>query len=590
MVALTKTISGFLYQSDGSLNGWTGPPQWTSAGEPTYVCFDPLPLALLSPLDSECRDGIRESQLYIESGVWHLFYSGGDGTNGWVSYHATSIDRGLSWTRQGMMSDGRNGEVSGTYPAVDLGWIEKRGTTYYKHRINAAGTFVAPNNGLPLGNYTWGIWSSTDLVTWTAVRAMPADASGWGAGTRYCGSVILSGGTYYGFAGGGNSEAVGLTTSTTPGGVYTSVATALLTGWFDNYGPENPKVFFSPTLNVWCMLCNAYVNPGGWNDRNLVFVSSSFTDWTASKGYFLQRASPMDSSQAIGVMTHVTGPDGVLIYDTATGNIPVIYDGDPRRFGNPPDTTHGWHLGRKLKSAVLEPSANCLRYTGSADTTARSLSRSLAHTDITIELAAEAVTVNAGGGSLTVEYRSDGAGNCYRARLTSASQWILYRVAGGVETQIASYASAAMVFDTTHMLHRLKVSVVGNTHYLSLDGEKTVVFTDGSPIASGATIALTGLGLNCDVRCLSARTSDTVTIQGLHNGEGCIVRGYGGLPAGAAVANASGVATFTHAHSPLWSLDIGGTDYTPSGGIWGGDTLTFSGITSGPTSFTRVVV
>ena len=55
MVSFARTISGLLYQSDGTLTGWSG-SGWTSSAIPRLVCFGPLPVPLLptapiTPLD-----------------------------------------------------------------------------------------------------------------------------------------------------------------------------------------------------------------------------------------------------------------------------------------------------------------------------------------------------------------------------------------------------------------------------------------------------------------------------------------------------------------------------------------------------------
>ena len=71
--------------------------------------------------------------------------------------------------------------------------------------------------------------------------------------------------------------------------------------------------------------------------------------------------------------------------------------------------------------SVLEPAAAVLRYAGSADNTLRGLSRSMSHTDITVELCAEQTGLNGSHvatAGLTIAYRSDGSGNNeYRAFL-----------------------------------------------------------------------------------------------------------------------------------------------------------------------------
>lgn len=272
---------------------------------------------------------------------------------------------------------------------------------------------------------------------------------------------------------------------------------------------------------------------------------------------------------AVGVLCHVTGPDGALIYDATSGIVPFTYDADPEQY------TPGWHLRRRIRSAALEPSASCLRYAGSADLTVRRLSRTLACTNVVIELAVQPSAYNAGGGVFVVGV-TDGSNNGYQVNWSKDDHAVLYRFNAGTPTSINAGAGTQK-FGDINRFHRIKLSIQSGAIKVWLDGELQASATDAT-FGSFTTLYIEGLGINCDVRCLSVRTSDTVTVAGLTPGTSCVVRGYGGLPAGSVVANASGTGTFTHSHYPLWSLDVRSVDYTPSGGVCGGDTLTFSGL------------
>ena len=61
------------------------------------------------------------------------------------------------------------------------------------------------------------------------------------------------------------------------------------------------------------------------------------------------------NANALGVITHMTGPDGALISEN--GFVPVIWDSDPTQ------ESPGWHIFRKGRVGYLKPSTtNKLRY------------------------------------------------------------------------------------------------------------------------------------------------------------------------------------------------------------------------------------
>jgi len=598
VVTLSRTTTGLLYQSDGSLTGWTNGGSWSSASDPAFVVFDALPIYLFSSMPSGENgdgDGCREFQLFVESGTWYLLYDAGDHINGWRQYLARSYDRGLTWQRLGILNNGLTKIGGGSHAAVATGWLEKRSSTYYLHRVTAPTGFANPNVGLPNAPYGWDTWTATTITgTWTASRNQTG--SGWAADEFLPGSVVFDGAsTYYGFAQGWatvNSQGVGLSTATDPTGPFTATGSKFLTSATTAYGGrsvENPKVFYYSPFSKYVCLTNQYPGGGRFTDQNGINMSSSLSDWSAATSRVSQTVCPADSTNAIGVACHVTAPEATILYDATTGIVPITFDGDPTQYDGGSWTStspvlsgshgaQGWHINRKCKTAAAEPSALALRYSGSGDTTSRGLSRSLSHTDITVECGAEPTAFHGSGGSLTVEYRSDGAGTCYRARLASDGVWSLYKVVSTTET-LAATGSGSQAWVVWAFPHRLKVQVIGNVHKAWLNGELQYTHTDSSsPISSGTTLALNGKGYTGDVRCLSCRTSDTVTVSGLNPTTSCVVRGYGSFPAGAITSNSGGSGTFTHSHYPLAFLEFEGADYTPTGGIWGGDTLTFSSV------------
>lgn len=599
-VAVARTATGLLHQADGSLTGWTNAGGWTSDSDPAMVCFGATPVPAYSPWykaairdpfpgNGEYVSGIREPSLFVENGRWQLT-ADSEGQHLYLS-----ADRGRTMSRTDARPSVHTARVGGgAITGYANGWPGKFGSTYYVLR-------VAIDSGS--GPYYIDSWSTT-------VDPTLAVQSDWIAGNTYKGtggwsevghsvqpgSVLFDGAsTYYQVVSGENSSGVnsiGLLSCPSPIGPYTRVDPAICDA--TNAGlngriPENTRAFVHPGLGRVIVLANG--GHDNANDRNVQVVSpgSSLTDWTGATVRQHQRVCPLDTTVgAVGTSGHFTGPDAALVYDATTGYVPIVYDCDPRS-----SQASSWVDARTVRYAALEPSALALRYSGSGDTTSRSLSRTLAHTDLVVELIAQATAWNGSGGSLTVEYRSDGSGNAYRARAGKDGFVSLYKVTGGSETLLAAGSGATypsvqtteqMTFSSTYMLQRFKVQVLGNVHKGYIDGDLQYSYTDSSsPIASGTALALTGKGLDCDVRCLSARTSDLVTVTGLTPGLDCYLRGPAGIPYGSILADASGTGTITVGHSPQLFLEVGGVDYTPTGGIWGGDTLQFTGLSqTGP--------
>jgi len=580
MVTLAKTVDGLLYkmETSGAITGWTGDTsQWVSTSRAGFSVFAPLPIALLGPsLDETERDGIREGQVYVENGIWYLYYDAGDHVHGWLSRYAISTDRGLSWLRKGSMNDGYTKISGGSWQGTAMGWVEKRGSTYYRHRVLATTDVGTPNNGLTGQPYYGDTWSTSSLTgTWTSVNSIPLGSVGtWCYDEALPGSVVYDSGssTYYmlveGSQSAGNYQA-GIYSASSPGGPYTPgavQATSSTTG-FGGRIPENAKGFYSDFLSTWVSLINLIAVAGTFTDANAYGTSSSVSDWSTATWRRVQRVSP-ESPNAIGVPCHLTGPDGELITD-ATGIVPFTFDSLPQRY------TPGWHIGRSIQTGALEPSTHCLLISQSANTTVYRITRTLSHTDAVIEMAVCPTAVHGGGMGFRVEMRSDSTGaNCYRFVLNAAGSF-LEKVVSGTPSTVAT-TSGTLGYET-YLNSHLKFSLIGTTLKGWLDGELAFSVTDAT-FGSGTNIGISCQGGTAEVRSLSVRTSDTVTVAGLNPTTSCIVRGYGSFPAGSITSNSSGSGTFTHSHYPLAFLEFDGTDYTPLGGIWGGDTLTFSNV------------
>lgn len=580
MVTLSRTTSGLLYRSTGAEADWTMDAGWTVEHEPTFVAFGPLPITHLGPDDYHGDShGSREPQIFVEGNTWHFFYDSGDGVHGWLFRHARSDNRGLTWTRLGPMPPGYAKYGGGTWNCgVVWGWLCKWGDTYYQYRMPSDTPFAAPNIGLTNSPYYYEIATAPSLDgPWTLVRSIPLVPGTWAELDHLPGSVVKSGTTYHSFEQGrvGMAATVGRSSGTDPSGPFTMDPTRICdntTFGLSGRSPENPKVFHSATLDRWTMLVNLIHPSGLLTDCNGLGCSPSVSDWSEAIFRRIQPVSPLHGSPSIGVVSHLTGPDGLVI-EGPGGEVPIVYDTDPTRHAEA-----GNHLGRRIRAGCLEPATHALWCAGIGDTTYRQATRTLAHADFVLELAVEILGEFAYNQTeFYVLYRFDaGIASGYRAVLLNNGVSLQKMVSGSGSTLSGPVAGQTY---QTNLFHVLKLAVAGNRHRAWLDGTLQYDATDtSSPIASGVRMGLLARGATLDVRLLSVRTSDTVTITGLTPGRSCLVRGYGGLPAGAALADGSGTAIHIHGHYPLWAVEVNGVDHAPAGGIWGGDTLTFSGL------------
>lgn len=573
---ISRTSSGLIYEDDfTTLSGWTNGGIWSSVTAPRFVCFGKLPTTILGPTATGTAedDGVREPQLYIENDAWYLLYDAGDGSTGWRQFVASSTDRGRTWTRHGAVDAGLSDGSGGNYAAVATGWLEKRGGVYYLHRVTAASTFVSPNVGLPAGPYGWDTWQApSPLGPWTFVNKTPAPAGTWASGDYLPGSVVKINDTYHAFIQGaapGAHYTVGVATSSSPTGPWALQGDNFWSqSRFGGRDPENIKVFWHPGIERWVALLNMIATAGTYTDRNMVAVSTSPSDWSTASTEYTQGIGPIDGSgNAIGLAAHFTGPDGELIYDADTGNVPIVYDASPQRY------SPGWHLGRSIHGAVLEPSPAKALYNDAGQVNIN-ITRSLAHGDFEGEFVVkfnnDTINTNVG-----FWFRQDGSGNGYRLVVRNNEPLLLQKVVAGSLSLVVNASGnngGGGGSDT-----RIRVRVVGSSIKAWMNGQLQVDTTDTSH-ASGTHIAFSGFAANAEVRKLSIRTATTdVTLGGVTPGSEVVLRSWGGLPVATATANGSGVATFAGlTHGPHTGFEVGGTDHNPDGGIWPGDAYTLS--------------
>jgi hypothetical protein len=591
VVSLARTASGLLYQSDGSLSGWTNGGDWSS------VAANRFPASPITPINAGCQkiQMKGEPKLQIVGNNWYLCYNDVVSLNGGALTSLPAVqrsaDRGITWCDLGLMT-----WISRTNNGIALGevYLDPVSGNWFLGAVTSP--TLTPAGGL-LGPFAFSVFSGTSniLGPYSLAQNITAFAGTWANVNPGPGGVFWDGTHYNMFGSGGNvtsQSCCGIFQFTAFNSTFTQPSPSAPIYNFSLDGPnltavgmisvEGEAFAYNPTLNLYMLTFTSAANDGNDYDYSLMIQSSAtLTGFDTSSWKHVQWVCPADtikitsSSKIIhngSNSTALTGPNGEMALITAT-QYPGVTD------------IPGHYVGLIASYAILEPASAVIRYTGAADTTYRQLVRSLAHTDITVECACELTGVNAGGGEFHIVYRSDGTGNNeYRAVLAANTQWRLDKYVGGTRSLLATGTGTQAYGNqgaTLGMLHRLKVQVVGNVHRAWLDGELQYTFTDSSsPFTSGTSLSLAGIGSNCDVINLSARTSDTLTVTGMQPGTSVWLRAACGIPIAPVTANGSGVGTISYGHFPLYSLDIAGTDYTvgTDSRIWGGDTLAFSGL------------
>ncbi len=597
MVTLARTSPGLLYRSDGTLTGWTVGPNWTSVTGHRFVAAPTLPMhagTFSPPMQAE-------SSLYIYKGYWYLSVDNKLIAGKSLPGLQRSADRGITWVDLGPLVytfslSGISGLSAGLHLDAGDVWISEATTSTAANPGPTGG--LNPPYSINILQSTTGIQGPYTLINTLSSASFPGTwaANGLGAGGAY-----YDGSNYNMFAGGQNVLNVGvigllqspswsgtftITNPTTP--VYDVTVDGPLLTALNMYGAEGANLTYNPKLGLFVMIIINIANAGGaigGYDAGAVVQTSTNLTFSTSGWKYTQWACPCDVSkviQQVGVacdtanVTAITGPNGEML---------MISTGQDPNFNDAGSGIGGHYIAQIPYYAVLEPASAVLRYAGSSDTTLRRVWRPITHTDLTVELCAELTGVNGSGGFLEISYRGDSSGNNeYRAKLTANAGWSLVKVAGGISTTLVTGTSVQVFGNfgaTQGMQHRLKVQVIGNIHMAILDGEVQYTYVDSSsPYTSGTACSVWVQGVNCDIINLSYRTSDTITVNGMTPNTSVWLRGFCGCPIAPVIANSSGVGTISYTHFPLYSLDIDGTDYTVGSDsrIWGGDTLTFSGL------------
>ena len=575
-----KTASGLIFKTDfESIDDWTNDGTFSKVADDALIAFDYLPNSFLRTIGGDDQYGIRQASTFFEKGILYLFYDGGNPTDGWFTKWASSNNYGKTWTKLSVFGPGSTKGTGGNWTATAMGWLWKDNNTYYLYRFVTPDTTHSPDPYLKLYGYPayTELWKATSLVgPWTYINEIDNFPASFASLNVFPGSVIKVGSTYYMFVqgmttvGGGSDYKDGFATASSQEGNWTinitPISSADILG--DTRMPENPKVFYHPTLGKYVCLINTISPTPHLNgpDQDTIQISSNITDWSSSSLRRLNNISVMDGGNELGVISPVQTPDGGVLMGK-NGFVVTMYDHDGQRYD---PSYHEW---RTASFKLLEPSRNALRFDGSV---LGKIYKAQVNTDGIYEFA---VQYNASTNDTTVcfAYRSDHAGNEYIVSVHNGTDKLTFlkNVNGSLTTLQTATATQLPILQ---MLNRIKIVVSSTSHKVYLNGQLQINVTD-STFVSGTHIGFWGLNIASDIRLLSVRSSDNVTISALPAGTEVVLKADGGIVAATALAQSNGIATFTLNHWPMESLYFNGRNYPINGGVWGGDVFDASKFT-----------
>jgi hypothetical protein len=364
-MSLTRTTTGLVLAET-----FADVSDWTLVGAdlrdlPAYCIGARSPITALAPTaSSPDAGGVREGQIsVIADGTWVFSYGAGDGTVGaggpWRVQFASSTTRGrTAWTKDGPTDFG----LDKTSTPADGAWAAR--DNLFMWEASDGELFLFPMSAetvsasvVPGQSYETDLFSADDFTgPWTFIRrALVKNPSGGqiDSDSATGGCVVESGGTFYLFyspISDTNAFQISYATSSTIDGAYTKLGTAIIPSAIAGT-PENPKVWWSATLNCWVMSTNQ-ITEGVGTLNSRFFYSTSLTDWTDAQHSDPMRVSPDHHGEnAVGIISPFYVAEGIPVED-ADGRLPITYDAG--------GTGSAFHLDRSLYYAVLEPSRYCL--------------------------------------------------------------------------------------------------------------------------------------------------------------------------------------------------------------------------------------
>jgi hypothetical protein len=360
--SLIKSTNGLLMLDKfQDQTAWTIGDNWSFPLSPSLTAGARSAVIALFPGTGSDSDAgnVREGNLYVEDGVWYLYYDAGDGTTSgesgkWIIHLATSTDRGLTWTKHGAINIGlwkTSNTADGKWNGRGILWIGKFDGVYHLHALSA----LYESYNIPAAPYESDHWTATSLMgPWTFVERSAVIGATYDDVSSYGSCMVPNKGLYYlicGTLGSAEGYNCSISKSTSPYGPFEKIGSVILPESAGN--PENPKVFYHPMLGKWVLLANQ-VNTGiGMAVANSVTFTDSLDDWSLAKTYFIQKICPYDGSTAIGQISPFFTGCGATVDLSESGNVPAVFDANP---------TDSNHMGRKLYYTSLIASANAATF------------------------------------------------------------------------------------------------------------------------------------------------------------------------------------------------------------------------------------
>ncbi|MCC6416112.1 MAG: hypothetical protein IT582_09400 [Opitutaceae bacterium] len=279
--------------------------------------------------------GAREASIWIEDGVYHLFYDGA-GSRGWLACLATSRDL-VTWERHGPVLDfgppGSPDAATATSP-----WVIHDGAQWRMFYVASPNATPAPDF-IPAFPYLTLSATAPRLVgPWTKdaqLRPFTTKPGTYYSVTASPGYIVRDGAEYLQFfsatseapPGGCVQRTLGLARTRDLGGPWTLDPEPLFPV---NEQLENTTLYYEPANSCWFLFTNHIASEsradgtfGEWTDAIWMYWSRDLRHWDARhKAVVLDRHNCTWSQRSIGMPTVMpVGRRLALLYDGNHGGI-----------------------------------------------------------------------------------------------------------------------------------------------------------------------------------------------------------------------------------------------------------------------------
>lgn len=581
-MSLTRTASGKIaYDDMSSLSGlYTTGGVSLDTSKPLFV-FHPSTIVAADPsISTNLAGGVREPEpLVLSDSLRYLFVDGGDDTGGsggpWRVQLLKSTDHGITWSRVGDLA----GLTQGSHKYYCMsGWVTQDSTLadtkYYIQILIADNDLAANVPGSPYGNQVYATsGSGSDATqiegTWTFQNETPTLGSAGSFDEKGVpvGGAILVGGTWHGYYSSINSDGsltnFGHATASHLNGTWTKDgAGALLpSGIRDDALTENPKIWNWAAESLYVILGN----PGGDDGKGDLWFSTSLTDWS---GAYRQRVvEPVNFNiETIATTVSVLSPshdaNGIPL-TSDWGQIGLYFACEPNPSGTP-------LLHQHIRQGTIDPRPGAAMVTGSLDF----VMHNVAHDDAILEFEME-VQGTCNNVYLALRYASNSDSAGYLLGLRNGSLLLQMPAATTLATASGQPAPYATVNSTNRWIQRcrVKMTTAGGIQQW-VEGDQILNYTTSLSVTSGNYFGFrVDTGSSVPLRGITAYKAETVTVNGLNNGDVVGLHGAGGVVFDNQTAS-GGAVTLTSTHYPLAYITVNGVKQSwaqSSDGIFGGD-------------------